>query len=233
MRKIALLVAILLIAPSILMGEMIVVTKPMPDRNGEVWQREYSNINQLMFSIPPGVRLILRNDTIPIRPVATQRIGTTSGGVGVEDAWVNIVDLEQNRYYDGKLGAWGELDSASLISLRPGFDTCAVYFRVCDRPGAPVDSCKSVRVSLHDSLKVSDIAQIVFTSFSADRTADPKVFAKSGNYYRKLLGYFVREVPLSSVLDVPQQTSVVVPVSCNCLATVATKAILKVVRSPK
>jgi hypothetical protein len=190
-----------------------------------------------MFFMPERFMIDNGINKIPITPSATRYIGDGEGGPTVEKAWVNVIDLERGRYFSGDLNNWFPLDSSEVLHIREGRDTCTVTMRWCARPGAPADSCYAAPVILYDSLRISDISYIVYTGFNYDREVKPEVYAKSGYYYRTLLNYIVREVPLGHVLDlsvVPDSSAI--PIDCNCMFDFGPKSILKVMyrgESPK
>ena len=202
---------------SVVSAEIVVVTRPLSDLQGDVWQREYFDVAHTVFDIPQGVTITAGIEPGPIRPGVTRRAVVRNGKSIVENAWVNVIDIENKRYYAGNFKRWYDLDSTELIQIRDGYDTCAVYIRTCDRPGAPPDSCRTIRTSLHDSLSMSDIAYIVFTSIDWNRDVDRKVYARSQYFFRRLLGYIVRDMPLNTLLEYSSAEETSWPIKCGCL----------------
>ncbi len=210
-------------------AEMIVITKPLPDREGELWPREYFDANFAMFVMPQCFMMDNGLNRVQVRPQITRYTGDPAGGPAVEKAWVNIIDLERKRYYSSSLNNWFPLDSIEVLQIREGYDTCVVTMRSCDRPGAPNDSCRTLRVIINDSLSISDISYIVYTSFNHGRRANPEVYAKAEYYYRKVLNYIALEVPLEDFADVAAVIdSLASPIGCNCIRNYGAKSVLKV-----
>ncbi|MBU1319161.1 MAG: hypothetical protein KKG33_11060 [candidate division Zixibacteria bacterium] len=219
----------LLSLTSAVSAEIVVVTRPLPDLQGDVWPREYFDVNHVVFDIPQGVTFTAGAEPSPIRPGVTRRAAVKNGRSVVEDAWVNIIDVVNKRFYAGNLKRWYDLDSIELIQIRDGYDTCAVYFRTCDRLGAPPDSCRTFRTLLHDSLSMSDIVYIVFTAFDWNRDVDLKAYARSQYYFRSLLGYVTRDIPLSTLLDISSAEVTSWPIECGCLHDFKPQSIRRVV----
>jgi len=229
MRRLLILFAILIILPQPANAEMVVITRPLPDSSGMSFPREYFDANLAMFVMPERFMIDSGVNKVPVRPRTTRVTGDPKGGAVVEKAWVNIIDLEKKRYFSGQLESWFPLDSTEVLQIREGFDTCAVLMKSCDRPGAPDDSCRSVRVFLNDSLSISDISYIVFTSFNYDRRVKQDVYAKAGFYYRTVLNYIIREIPLGQVADMSAVTdSSAAPAGCNCFTTFGPKSVLRI-----
>lgn len=210
------------------LGEIIVVTKPLPDLNGDVWPREYTDIDHALFDVPLGVTITAGINPSPIRPYVTRRTSTSHGHTEVLDAWVNIIDIANGRYYAGDLGKWFDLDSTELIQIRPGFDTCAVYLRSCPHRGAPPDSCHNVRTVLHSDFSISDVAYLIFTSFNRLGELDREIAAKTGYYFRNILGYHVRNVELDEVVDCSSAGKISWPAGCSCMHSFKATSIRRV-----
>jgi hypothetical protein len=210
-------------------AEIVVITKPLPDSKGELWPREYFDVNFAIFVMPQ--RFLMDNgvNKIPVRPQITKHAGDPEGGPVVEKAWINIIDLERKRYFSGRLDDWFELDSTEVLQIREGYDTCIVRMRSCDQLSTPGDSCRTVGVVLNDSLNISDISYIVYTAFNYNRRAKPGAYAEAGYYYRAVLNYITHEVPLEQVIDMtPMEDSAASPVDCNCIRNFGIKSVLKV-----
>jgi len=220
---------VLLALTSVVSAEIVVVTRPLPDLQGDVWPREYFDVNHVVFDIPRGVTFTAGVGPSPIRPDITRRAVVRKGRSVIEDAWVNIIDVVNKRFYAGNLKRWYDLDSTELIQIREGYDTCAVYIRTCDRAGAPPDSCRTFRTSLHDSLSMSDIVYIVFTAFDWNRDVDLKVYARSQYFFRSLLDYVVRDVPLNTLLDHSSAEVTSWPIGCGCIHDFKPQSIRRVV----
>lgn len=209
-------------------GEIIIVTIPLPDLNGDAWPREYSDVDHAFFDIPLGVTIHAGVNPSPIRPNVTRHTSTIHGRTNVLDAWVNIIDIANSRYYAGEFGRWFDLDSTELIQIRAGFDTCAVYLRSCPRRGAPPDSCRTLRTMLDENFSISDVAYIIFTSFDGLDDIDRKIAAKSGNYFRKILGYLVRDVDLDQIIDWSSAGAISWPAGCSCMSNFSATSIKRV-----
>jgi hypothetical protein len=223
-----LIVALILLAPPI-HAEMVVITKALPDSSGFRWPREYFNANFAMFVMPQKFMIDNGVNKVPVNPSKTKSVGEGWRRAEVVKAWVNIIDLEKRRFFSGDLNNWFPLDSTEVIRIRAGYDTCAVLMKSCDRPGAPDDSCRTVPVYLNDSLSISDISYIIYTSFDYHKRAKPEMYAKAGYYYRTLLNYFIREIPLGQVADLSAVTdSTAAPAGCNCFITFGPKSVLRV-----
>ena len=230
MKRILESFVIILLSLQPVMAEIVVVTKPLPDIEGNLWPREYFDVNLAMFIMPKSFMIDTGLNKVPVRPSMTRRIDQQRRSSNVQAAWVNIIDLEKSRYYSGQLNKWLPLDSTEIIKIRDGYDTCAVYLRTCNRPGMPPDSCTTTKAVLHDSLKISDIAYVIYTGFNHDRRVKAKIFAKSGYYYRTLLGYIVREIPFKQILDLSNlPDSDFILVGCNYFPNFGQKSIRKVI----
>lgn len=210
-------------------AEIVVITKALPDSDGDSWPREYFDVSHLFFEIPDTMHIKVGINNVVIHPTATLKLNTVKGKSFVEKAWVNIIDLERKRYFDGKRDQWYDLDSAGLIQIRDGFDSCYVYLKSCVRPGAPDDSCEVERAVMHDSLDIDDIAYIVYSSFNFSRDVGRDVFLKSKHYYRKLLGFITHDAPMESYLDLRESDSRRLPIKCNCLPYFRAESVRKVI----
>lgn len=230
LRQLLVLIAALFLLAQPVHSEVVVITKPMPDSGGVLWPREYFDVNFAMFVMPQKFMIDTGVNKVPVSPSKTRSMSEGWRRAEVEKAWINIIDLERKRYFAGNSNNWFPLDSTEVIQIRDGYDTCAVLMKSCDRPGAPDDSCRIVPVYLNDSLSISDISYIIYTSIDYLRRAKPEVYAKSGYYYRTLLKYIIREIPLGQVADLSAVTdSTAAPAGCNCFITFGPKSVLRVI----
>jgi len=210
MKIALLLLSTLFFVSGVCSGEIVFITQPMPDMNGDEWAREYIGVSLPVLYMPDSLGYDSPTGRVRVYPSSTGRIKVTRGVSTVVDSWVNIIDINRGRYYAGDIERWSDLDSVEAIRIGEGFDTCAIYFRTCPRPGAPIDSCETTRHVLHDGIDISSIEYIVFTSFdNVDK------HRKSGYYYRKLLGFISREVDYSVYLDMTGTDSTSFPISAT------------------
>jgi hypothetical protein len=205
-------------------AEMILITKPLPDKSGEMWPREYFNVEPTLIELPSSLTMEIAGTSMRVDPRKTRQITTMGRHTELTSAWVNIIDLENSRLYSGRIDRWVKLDSLDQIRISEGRDTCKIRITICPAP----DSCEIKTLMVHDSLKIDDLAYVVFSSYQFDSAADPKLFAKSRNYYRKLLRYFTREVPMSEYLDVPDDTVRWYTSGSNFLVDFKPKSILRI-----
>lgn len=229
-----LLVWSLLVIPLLVQStaaEMVVITKPLPDGRGDSWPREYLGANPGIFVMPEGLAIDNGITKTPVTPWVTKKssMGGRERERSVESAWVNIIDLNGERYYSGELERWFPLDSVDAISIREGYEACTLQLRVCEKPYTPVDSCRELPVVLHDSLTMDDIDYVVYTSFRNRKQEDTEIYRKAGNYYRRILGYRALEVPLKWLTDLSTvQDSSVIPVECDCITNPRSPSIHKI-----
>ena len=229
LRHLLVLTAALILLAQPVHSETVVITKPVPDSGGVLWPREYFDVNPAMFVMPQKFMIDNRVNKVPVNPSKTRSMGEGWRGAEVEKAWVNIIDLENERFFAGYLDNWFPLDSTEVIRIREGYDTCAVLMKSCDRPGAPDDSCRTVPVLLNDNLSISDISYIIYTCFDYLGRAKPGLYSKAGFYYRTVLNYIIREIPLAQIADLSAVTdSSAAPAGCNCFNTFGPKSVFKV-----